>query len=29
MLALIPTIMLFIIGQKQLLQGTNVGGIKG
>lgn len=28
-LALIPTIILFLIGQKQLLQGMNVGGIKG
>ena len=28
-LALIPTVILFIIGQKQLLQGMNVGGLKG
>ena len=28
-LALIPTILLFLIGQKQLLRGTNIGGIKG
>ena len=28
-LALIPTVVLFLIGQKQLLQGMNVGGIKG
>lgn len=28
-LALIPTVILFLIGQKQLLQGMNVGGIKG
>ncbi|MFR6664409.1 MAG: carbohydrate ABC transporter permease [Gemmiger sp.] len=28
-LALVPTVILFLIGQKQLLQGMNVGGIKG
>ena len=28
-LALIPTVILFIVGQKQLLQGMNVGGLKG
>ncbi len=28
-LALIPTVVLFLIGQKQLLQGMNVGGING
>ena len=28
-LALIPTVVLFLIGQKQRLQGMNVGGIKG
>lgn len=28
-LALIPTVILFLIGQKQLIQGMNVGGVKG
>ena len=28
-LALIPTILIFLIGQKQLIQGMNVGGLKG
>lgn len=28
-LALIPTIIIFLIGQKQLIQGMNVGGLKG
>lgn len=28
-LALIPTIIIFIIGQKQLIQGMSVGGLKG
>lgn len=28
-LALIPTIFIFLVGQKQLIQGMNVGGIKG
>ena len=28
-LALIPTVILFIVGQKQLVQGLSVGGVKG
>ena len=28
-LALIPTVIIFLIGQKQLIQGMNVGGLKG
>ncbi|MEG0692697.1 MAG: carbohydrate ABC transporter permease [Oscillospiraceae bacterium] len=28
-IVLVPTVILFLIGQKQLLQGINVGGIKG
>ena len=28
-IVLIPTIVLFLVGQKQLLQGINVGGVKG
>ena len=28
-LALIPTIIIFLIGQKQLIQGMNAGGLKG
>ncbi|MGN7359931.1 carbohydrate ABC transporter permease [Paenibacillus sp. SAF-054] len=28
-LVLIPTVLLFLVGQKQLLQGINVGGLKG
>lgn len=28
-LALIPTVILFLIGQKQLIQGMSVGGVKG
>lgn len=28
-LALIPTVIIFLVGQKQLIQGMNVGGLKG
>ncbi len=28
-LALIPTVVIFLVGQKQLIQGMNVGGLKG
>ena len=28
-LALIPTVILFVVGQKQLVQGLSVGGVKG